>query len=85
MKAFWKYTLARVGLFLVAYVAIWAATNAVSRQPVIDPFILLAAIIVSGGLSIFLLRGMREQVAEQVTRRTGPRDGQANRDTDDLD
>ena len=88
MKAFWKYTLARVGLFLVTYIVIWAATNAVRPgQPMLDPFILLAAIIVSGALSIFLLRGMREEVATQVTKRTGrtTRDVQSNRDADDLD
>jgi divalent metal cation (Fe/Co/Zn/Cd) transporter len=88
MKAFWKYTLARVGLFLVAYVVIWAAANAVrSGQPALDPFILLAAIIISGALSIFLLRGMREEVASQVANRTGrtTRGVQANRDADDLD
>ena len=87
MKAFWKYTLARVGLFLVTYILIWAGTNAVSPQPVVDPFILLAAIIVSGALSIFLLRGLREEVATQVTNRAGrrTRGAQANRDADDLD
>lgn len=86
MKAFWKYTAARIGLFLVTYLVIWAATNAVRPQPLVDPFILLAAIIVSGALSIFLLRGMREEVAANVTNRAGRMSqAEANRQADDLD
>ena len=81
MKAFWKYTLARLGLFVVAYAVIWAATNAVRPSPVIDPFILIAAIIVSGVISIYALRGMREEVATHFANRKAP----ANRDVDDLD
>ena len=76
MKAFWKYTLARLGLFAVVFVAIWAATNAVRPQPV--PFILIAAFIGSGAISIFALRRMREDVAAQLSNRPG-------RDVDDLD
>jgi len=81
MKAFWKYTLARLGLFAVAYAVIWAATNAVRPSPVIDPFILIAAIIVSGVVSIYALRHMREEVASRLSNRNPP----ANRDADDLD
>jgi cation transporter-like permease len=76
VKAFWKYTVARMGLFAVVFVAIWAATNAIRPQPV--PFILVAAFIVSGVISIFALRGMREEVATQLSHRAG-------RDADDLD
>ena len=85
MKTFWKYTLARLGLFAVVFVMIWAVTNAVRPQPV--PFVLIAAFIVSGVISIFTLRRMREEVATQVTKRTGrtTRDVQASRDADDLD
>ena len=79
MKAFWKYTLARLGLFAVVFLGIWAVTNAVRPQPI--PFILIAAFIVSGVISIFALRGMREEVATHLSKRnaqTGP-------DVDDLD
>ena len=85
MKAFWKYTAARLGLFAVVFVAIWALTNAVRPQPV--PFILIAAFIVSGVISIFALRGMREEVASHLSHRPG-RSGQSavsNQDVDDLD
>jgi hypothetical protein len=85
VKAFWKYTLARMGLFAVVFVAIWAATNAVRPQPV--PFILIAAFIGSGVISIFALRRMREEVATELSTRAGrmTRGVQANRDADDLD
>ena len=85
MKAFWKYTAARIGLFVVSYVVIWAATNAVRPQPVVDPFILLAAIIVSGAISIFALRGMRDEVATHLSNRAGRTTRAPNRDADDLD
>ena len=75
MKAFWKYTLARLGLFGVVFLGIWAVTNAVRPQPV--PFILIAAFIVSGLISIYALRGMREEVTEQLSK--------ARRDADHLD
>ena len=85
MKAFWKYTLARLGLFAVVFVAIWAATNVVHPLPV--PFILIAAFIGSGVISIFALRGMRDAVATELSNRAGrmTRGVQANRDADDLD
>ena len=57
MKAFWKYSLARLGLFAVVFVAIWAVTDALRPWPM--PFVLIAAFIVSGVISIFALRGMR--------------------------
>ncbi len=85
MKAFWKYTLARIVLFAAVYVALWAITAAVRPQPV--PFILIAAFIVSGVISIFALRGMRAEVTEELSDRRGraSRDVTTNRDVDDLD
>jgi hypothetical protein len=85
MKAFWKYTLARLGLFVVSYAIILAATNAVHPQPVVDPFVAIAAIIVSGLISIYALRGMREEVAVHLSNRAGRTTREANRDVDDLD
>jgi len=79
VQAFWKYTVARLGLFAVVFLGIWALTNAVRPQPV--PFILIAAFIVSGVISIFVLRGMREEVATRLAK--GSRDD--GDDVDDLD
>lgn len=54
-----KYTLARVGLF----VAVFAALLPVS----LDIFVkLLIALVASAGFSFILLRGLREQVANQM-------------------
>ena len=75
MKPFWKYSLARLGLFAVVFVVLWAMTNAVRPVPV--PFVLIAAFIVSGVISIFALRRLREDVATQLS--------QARRDTDRVD
>ena len=71
MKTFWKYTLARLGLFAVVFVFIWAVTNAV-RPTVPVPFVLIAAFIVSGVISIFALRRMREDVATHFSSRKAP-------------
>jgi hypothetical protein len=79
MKAFWKYTAARLGLFAVVFLGIWAVTNAVRPVPV--PFILIAAFIVSGVISIFALRGMREEVASRLSRESPDQHHQ----DDDLD
>lgn len=81
MKAFWKYTLARLGLFAVVFLGIWAVTDAIRPQPV--PFILIAAFIVSGVISIFALRGMREEVATKLSKAS--RDGMDQMGVDDLD
>ena len=83
MKAFWKYTLARLGLFAVVFVVIWAVTNAVRPQPV--PFVLIAAFIVSGVISIFTLRRMREEVATQFSSRNSNRSASTDSAADDLD
>jgi hypothetical protein len=79
MKAFWKYTVARLGLFAVVFLGIWAVTNAVRPVPV--PFTLIAAFIVSGVISIFALRGMREEVASKFAKDSPDR----LREDDDLD
>jgi hypothetical protein len=75
MKAFWKYSLARLALFAAVFLGIWGVTNAFRPWPV--PFTLIAAFIVSGVISIFALRGMREEVAMQLSK--------ASRDREQLD
>jgi uncharacterized membrane protein YqjE len=83
VKPFWKYTLARLGLFAVVFVVIWAVTNAVRPQPV--PFVLIAAFIVSGLISIFTLRRMREEVATHFSSRNSSRNAPTDSAADDLD
>lgn len=70
MKAFWTYTLARLGVFL----ATWAVLFAISRlifdaSAVLDLWILLLALIVSSVIAVFVLRGLRDQVAVKLQER----------------
>ena len=58
-----------------------AVTNAVRPAPI--PFILIAAFIVSGVISIFALRGMREEVATKLSKVS--RDDIDQAAADDLD
>jgi len=54
-----KYTLGRIGLFLVALLALWPVT--------LNIFIkLMLALVFSAALSFFLLRGWRDEMAQQL-------------------
>lgn len=87
MKAFWKYTLARAALLAVTYVVLWAAASMRWNLAWIDPFVLLAAIIVSSGISLFALRGLREEFADQLQQRAGrmAQRVEQSRNADDVD
>ncbi|MGN9913145.1 DUF4229 domain-containing protein [Phytohabitans sp. LJ34] len=55
-----KYTLARVGLFAVVFAALVPVS--------LDIFVkLLIALVASAGFSFILLRGLRDQVANQMS------------------
>ncbi|GAA4692488.1 DUF4229 domain-containing protein [Phytohabitans rumicis] len=55
-----KYTLGRIGLFVVVLAALWPLE--------IDIFIkLMIALLASAGFSYFLLRGWRDQMANQMS------------------
>lgn len=70
MTAFWKYTLARLGLFVVAFAAvglvvfIWVDVNELTVL-----FAALIALVISAVASIFLLAGLRNDVAESLSQR----------------
>ncbi|GHJ50578.1 hypothetical protein Cs7R123_79200 [Catellatospora sp. TT07R-123] len=60
MSAAVKYTLARLGLFLAVFAALWFV-------PVISlPVKLMIAIVVSAAAGWFLLRNLRDDVSAQV-------------------
>ncbi len=67
MKAFWTYTLARLGLFVAAFVvtgliaSIWLDVNRISVL-----WVLLVSLAASGVGSLFLLHGLRNQLAADV-------------------
>lgn len=64
MKAFWTYTLARLGIFAVTWAVLWGASRLVFEgTAVIDLWVLLLALIVSGIISVFALSRLRDRVA----------------------
>ena len=63
-----KYSLARLGMFVLAAALVIAVPVQVSLL-----IKLAAAIIISAALSFFLLRGLRDQVAEQLAAATARR------------
>lgn len=70
MKEFWRYTLARLSVLAVTYLLMWAvAQTYLEFDQLTNLLVLLAAMIVSSIISIFLLAGMREQVALRLQER----------------
>ncbi|MEV0939317.1 MULTISPECIES: DUF4229 domain-containing protein [Micromonospora] len=59
MSAAVKYTLARIGLFLLVVVALWPVGMNLFLK-------LMVALIFSAAASFFLLRGWRDEMAEEV-------------------
>ncbi|MEV7229012.1 MULTISPECIES: DUF4229 domain-containing protein [Polymorphospora] len=55
-----KYTLGRLGLFLAVALVLWPVP--------LNLFVkLMLAVIISAALAFFLLRGLRDQMAEQLS------------------
>ncbi len=70
MKAFWRYTLARLSVLAVTYLLLWGIGRTfLEFDELTNLLVLLAAMIISSVVSIFLLAGMREQVALQLQER----------------
>jgi len=63
-----KYTLARLGVFLATWAALWALTRLFVDDggPIFDAGVLLVAVILSSVISLFALAGMRNRVAEKL-------------------
>jgi hypothetical protein len=87
MNAFLKYTVARLAILVATYVILWAAASLRWDVPTIDPFVLLAAIVVSAVISLFALRGLRDEVAGRLEQRANRATNrvEASRDADDVD
>jgi biotin transporter BioY len=70
MKEFWRYTLARLSVLAVTYLVLWAVGQTfLEFDQLTNLLVLLAAMIISSIISIFLLAGMREQVALRLQER----------------
>ncbi|WP_405114564.1 DUF4229 domain-containing protein [Micromonospora sp. NBC_01405] len=59
MSAAVKYTLGRIGLFVVVFVALWPVGMNIFLQ-------LMLALAFSATLSFFLLRGLRDEMAGEM-------------------
>jgi hypothetical protein len=87
MKTFLKYTVARLAILVVTYVVLWALASQRWDVHTIDPFVLMAAIIVSAVISLFVLRTMRDDLAGRLQERADRASQRldSSRDADDVD
>jgi uncharacterized membrane protein len=72
VKEFLLYTGARIGVFVATYALVagtYLLVTGGDRLPILWP--LLVAAVISGVVSIYLLRGMRERFAAAVHDRAG--------------
>lgn len=64
MKAFWIYTLARLGLFAATYLVVWFVVGLwLESNDIVNIWVLLISLIVSSILSLVLLGALREKFA----------------------
>jgi len=67
MKAFWTYTLARLAVFGVCFAIVWGLSRIwLESTTVTSIWILLIALVLSSVISIFLLAGLRDKLAQNV-------------------
>jgi hypothetical protein len=87
MKTFWKYTVARLAILVITYVILWFLANLRWEIDTIDPFVLMAAIVISAVISLFVLRGMRDDLASRLQQRAdrAAKRVDTSRDADDID
>lgn len=70
MRSFVVYTLARLGLFLVAFAMLWAVGHAFWAQTTANLlWVALMALLLSALASLVLLRGLRDALARDVAAR----------------
>ncbi|MET1036837.1 MAG: DUF4229 domain-containing protein [Aeromicrobium sp.] len=67
MKAFWTYTLARLAVFGVCFAIVWSVSQIwLESTTVTNIWVLLIALVLSSVISIFLLAGLRDNLAQNV-------------------
>ncbi|MEJ7634593.1 DUF4229 domain-containing protein [Aeromicrobium sp.] len=70
MKAFWTYTLARFAVFGVSFGVVWLISSIwLETTRVTTLWVLLISLVVSSVISIFVLAGLRDQLAQSVQER----------------
>ena len=71
MKAFWLYTLARFGVLVVSYLAVWLIASIWFDPAFLNLFVLLVSFLVSAVVSYFALAGLRDDLALHISERAG--------------
>jgi hypothetical protein len=71
MKAFSIYTLARLVVLVVTYLAVWAIASIWFDPPFVNLLILLVALVLSAFISFFALARLRNDVAVNISDRAG--------------
>lgn len=67
MKAFWVYTLARLGVFLATYAVVWGLSRIwIDSTTLVNLWVLLLSLVISSAISIFTLAGLRNQLAGRL-------------------
>ena len=70
MKAFWTYTLARFAVFGVTYGAVWLIASVLwESTPIENLVVLLIALMASSIISVFVLAGLRDRLANNIQER----------------
>jgi len=70
MKAFWTYTLARIGVFAVTYGVVWLIASIFLESTAVENlFVLLIALVGSSIISVFALSGLRNKLANNIQER----------------
>lgn len=70
MRAFFVYTLARLGLFLAVYGVVWLAIGrSVAFNSITGLYTALIAMVVSSLIAFVALRGLRDGLAAEVAGR----------------
>ena len=69
MKAFWLYTLARLGVLVVTYLAVWALASIWFDPAFVNLLVLLVALVLSSLISFFALARLRNDVAVHISDR----------------
>ena len=67
MKAFWTYTLARLAVFAVCFAIVWSISQIwLESTTVANIWVLLISLVLSSVISVFLLAGLRDKLAQNV-------------------
>ncbi|KRC64928.1 hypothetical protein ASE12_09245 [Aeromicrobium sp. Root236] len=70
MKAFWTYTLARLAVFGATFGVVWLIASIwVEWGNLTSLLVLLISLVLSSVISIFVLAGLRDKLAQNVQER----------------